>query len=112
MNKAIEIILASILLLSLSGCNDEDVKSKDFYMQNEKARITKVKYCNDRPDKKIIDQNCINALDANAQLKTEQFRGEGIPIDYSAIKKKEKTPYEKMIEEKMALKKKTESTAQ
>lgn len=87
MNKLIGLVLVSIF--SLTGCGaDEDVNSKTFYMENEKARIAKLEYCNDRTDKKVIDQNCVNASSANTQLKTDLIKGDGIAIDYSKLEKK------------------------
>jgi hypothetical protein len=100
MNKLIEITLASILLLSLSACIDEeDVKTKSFYIQNDKARIEKVESCSEKPDKQLTDQNCINSHSANSQLKQELIRDKGIVVDYSSAY------------EKKAINKKTASVA-
>ncbi len=83
MKKIKEVIIATILGFSLSGClNEEDVHTKDFYMENENARLEKVAFCKNRPDKQITDQNCINAIEANSLLKIKAFREDGLHVEY------------------------------
>jgi len=88
MNKLIILALAS--LLSLTGCGDEKVMSKSFYMKNDTARLEKLKFCDDNPDKENLSQNCTNAHAARGQLAMDKLNGEGIVIDYSKAAKKTK----------------------
>ena len=81
------IILALTTSLLITGCGEEEIKSKSYYMKNNTERAEKVKYCNEHP-KKAADKNCINSWDAQAQLKMDAMNKDGLSIDYSSAEAK------------------------
>ncbi len=81
MKKYLGLILAVVFLLT--GCSDEEIKSKTFYMENETALSERLEYCEANPDRKITDSNCINALDAKAQIRINKMGAVGVTVDYS-----------------------------
>ncbi len=81
MKKYLGLMLAVVFLST--GCSDEEIKSKTFYMENEIALSERLEYCEANPDRKITDSNCINALDAKAQIKINKMGNVGVTVDYS-----------------------------
>ncbi len=86
--------LVGMASLFLAGCGSdetvkkEELKSVEFYSNNDVERKAKVEYCNNYPSKQADDPNCASALDANAKRKMKQLMNEGIKIDYSEAEKK------------------------
>ena len=72
------IILCAVILLA--GCSaptpaTEEVKTVDWYKQNEEARNQKIKECESNPGQLRFTPNCINAVTAESKLVFERKGG-------------------------------------
>jgi len=74
------IALAGLASLALSGCGEEEVKTKDYYVQHEAERTEKLAWCEESADREATT-NCMNAHEAKEKIDFEALYGEGIPVD-------------------------------
>lgn len=52
-----------LLLMSLTGCNSEEIKGVEWYKapENKQALEEKLAWCRQHKEKQGVEQNCINA---------------------------------------------------
>lgn len=84
MNKLIG--LALVVMFGLTGCGEEKINSKSFYVGHEAERIEKLKDCEEYTNKQL-EPNCINAHQARSQINKDIMNRDGIKIDYSSLEK-------------------------
>lgn len=55
--------------LSLSGCNEEEIKTVDWWEENEQARLEKLEECLGT-DNDVVRKspNCVNAIEARNRI--------------------------------------------
>ncbi|MEO9273740.1 EexN family lipoprotein [Marinomonas sp. 5E14-1] len=83
-----KLIATSTLAVFLIACSPkEEVKTVQFYLDNEDALELKMAYCKNNPGKAMTDENCINSLEASSKLKDKVMFGEGFKVDYSSLDK-------------------------
>lgn len=80
MKKITMVTLATLASIALFGCGEEEIKTKDYYMQNDAERTEKVAWCKESADR-MMTVNCKNAGEAKAKKTMEMLHGEGIPMD-------------------------------
>ena len=70
--------LVVLAIIGLSGCGSDDkevVNTVSFYIENEEARTSKVKYCKENAGQTLHDADCINARTANSKVKMAKMLG-------------------------------------
>lgn len=80
MRKIAMITLAGLASLALSGCGEEEVKTKEYYIQHDAERTEKLAWCEESADREATT-NCSNAHSASEKIKMNQLFGEGISMD-------------------------------
>lgn len=64
-----KIIAAVVVLLSVIGCTDEEIKTVDWWVENEQERIKKVEECLSTDDEIVRKSpNCVNAIEARDKI--------------------------------------------
>ena len=74
--KKLTILTVVLGTLFLAGCNGEAVKTKDYYMKHEKARTTKLTWCDQSADRNETT-NCKNAFSAEQEVEFDTLYGKG-----------------------------------
>jgi len=64
-----KIIAAAFILLSIAGCTEEEIKTVDWWAENEKERLEKLDECLGTDDDMVRKSpNCVNAIEARDKI--------------------------------------------
>jgi hypothetical protein len=80
MKKIGIVSLVALASAALSGCGEEQVETKEYYMTHDVERTEKLAWCNESLDNKMT-QNCLNAHGAKEKQDLDLLWGDGIPMD-------------------------------
>lgn len=64
-----KIIVSTFVFIFLSGCTDEEIKTVDWWEENEKERLEKLDECLSTDDDMVRKSpNCVNAIEARDKI--------------------------------------------
>ena len=62
-------IASAFVLLSIAGCTEEEIKTVDWWEENEKERLEKLDECLGTDDDMVRKSpNCVNAIEARDKI--------------------------------------------